>query len=66
MQDLGREETDANRRSNRMARAAELGVERIYLFTPDQMLFYARLGWSALEVVEYRGETVTIMECRIG
>lgn len=41
--------------------ARNLGLERLYLFTPDRMSFYARLGWRVLECTEFRGETVTIM-----
>lgn len=44
-----------------MQEARVLGMDRLYLFTPDQMLFYRRLGWQALERVSYRGERVTIM-----
>jgi len=41
--------------------AQNLNLESIYLFTPDQMPFYARLGWRVHETVAYRGEKVTIM-----
>jgi len=44
-----------------MQEAAELGVSRLFLFTPDRMSFYHRLGWREQEVVSYRGEQVTIM-----
>jgi GNAT superfamily N-acetyltransferase len=44
-----------------MQEAAELGVSRLFLFTPDRMNFYHRLGWREQEVVSYRGEQVTIM-----
>lgn len=44
-----------------MAEAMALGVERLYLFTPDQMAFYRRLGWRTLERTDYRGEEVVIM-----
>ena len=43
------------------AEAASLGVPRLYLFTPDRMALYARLGWQTLEQVEYRGELETVM-----
>ncbi|MFC2095443.1 GNAT family N-acetyltransferase [Candidatus Bipolaricaulota bacterium] len=46
-----------------MRTAAGFGMEALYLFTPDQMTFYERLGWQSHEVVEYRGERVTIMAC---
>jgi len=38
-----------------------LGIQKLYLFTPDQELFYAGLGWSVLDHTEYRGEQVVIM-----
>ncbi len=41
--------------------AERLHIARLYLFTPDQERFYARLGWSPLERVEYRTECVVIM-----
>lgn len=44
-----------------MDEAAALGIERFYLFTPDRVSFYARLGWKILEETEYRGENVTVM-----
>jgi N-acetylglutamate synthase-like GNAT family acetyltransferase len=43
-------------------RARELGVRRLYLFTPDRESFYARMGWSVLERTEYRGEPVVVMQ----
>ncbi len=33
--------------------ALRLQLGRLYLFTPDRAPFYARLGWSVLESVEY-------------
>jgi len=44
-----------------MAEAMALGVERLHLFTPDQMAFYRRLGWRTFEHTNYRGEDVVIM-----
>ena len=41
--------------------ATRLQLERLYLFTPDQAAFYARLGWSVLETAEYRGHSNVIM-----
>lgn len=43
------------------AEAAAAGVARLYLYTPDRMSFYARLGWVAEERVAYLGEDVTVM-----
>lgn len=44
-----------------MAEAQAIGVETLYLITPDQQSFYARLGWSPQEEIDYRGERVTLM-----
>ncbi len=41
--------------------ARALGVPDLFLYTYDKQPFYARLGWTVLERVEYRGEDVTIM-----
>ena len=46
------------------AEAAALGVARLYLYTPDAMAFYARLGWAAEERCEYLGQAVTLMSKR--
>ncbi len=37
------------------------GVERAYLFTPDQEKLYARLGWKPILSEDYRGEPVVVM-----
>ncbi len=42
--------------------AHRLGVETLYLFTPDKMDYYAAMGWRALFRESYRGEDVTVME----
>ncbi|MDT8895224.1 GNAT family N-acetyltransferase [Halomonas sp. I1] len=42
--------------------ARDHGVERFYLYTPDQQALYRRLGWQDVEEREYRGEAVTIMQ----
>lgn len=41
--------------------ATALGVERLYLFTPDQERFYARLGWSKIGRCTYRGYPQVLM-----
>ncbi len=52
--------------ANRVASEAKtLAVERLYLYTPDQEHFYARLGWSVLEQCQYRAQDVLIMELRL-
>ncbi|NYS78860.1 MULTISPECIES: GNAT family N-acetyltransferase [Halomonadaceae] len=46
--------------------AAENGIERFYLYTPDQQALYRRLGWQDVESLEYRGENVTVMSRQLG
>lgn len=41
--------------------ATRLQLGRLYLFTPDQADFYARLGWLVLETAEYRQHSNVIM-----
>lgn len=41
--------------------ARALGVEKLYLFTPDQQRLYERLGWQRLREERYRGWEVTVM-----
>jgi GNAT superfamily N-acetyltransferase len=41
--------------------AIRLQLECLYLFTPDQESFYARLGWSVLEIVEFRHHSNVVM-----
>jgi len=48
------------------AEAAALGVERLYLWTPDMMPFYAQLGWTLDETCAYLGMEVAIMSRRLG
>lgn len=40
------------------------GIERFYLFTPDQQPLYRRLGWRDRESLIYRDEEVTVMTRR--
>ena len=42
--------------------ARALGVETLYLYTPDRESLYARLGWAVRERREYMGIPVVIME----
>lgn len=42
------------------------GVERLYLYTPDQQARYRRLGWRDREARDYRGEAVTLMQRELG
>lgn len=41
--------------------ARALGIERVFLYTPDAMEFYERLGWVRRERVSHLGQDVTIM-----
>jgi N-acetylglutamate synthase-like GNAT family acetyltransferase len=41
--------------------AIELGVENLYLFTPDKQRMYATLGWKVIENLAYRQMDVSIM-----
>ena len=45
--------------------AQALGVETLYLYTPDRERFYARMGWSVLERTEYMGVKVVIMSLEL-
>lgn len=49
-----------------MGEAAARGFPRLYLFTPDRDPFYARLGWSVREKLEYHGEVVSLMSLELG
>ena len=39
----------------------KLCVSRLYLFTPDRIKFYVRLGWVVTEKTNYRNQRVVIM-----
>ncbi len=41
--------------------AAELGVDRLYLYTHPAPQFYARLGWREVTRDRYDGQDITIM-----
>jgi N-acetylglutamate synthase-like GNAT family acetyltransferase len=45
--------------------AESLGIEVLYLFTPDQESLYARLQWKVLFHEEYKGERVVVMKKRL-
>ncbi|WP_162177893.1 GNAT family N-acetyltransferase [Halotalea alkalilenta] len=42
-------------------RARSAGLERLYLYTPDQQALYARLGWREIDRREWLGEWVSVM-----
>jgi len=41
--------------------AANNGIKRLYLFTPDKESFYQSIGWQYYASENYHGEDVTIM-----
>ena len=41
--------------------AAQMGVERLYLYTHPARAFYQKLGWQFLEEAVYEGRPVAIM-----
>ncbi len=43
-------------------KAAKLGVERLYLYTPGQEQFYSQLKWTVAEDTQWNGHSITIME----
>jgi GNAT superfamily N-acetyltransferase len=46
--------------------ASALGVERLYLYTPDAEDFYAALGWTVYERCEHLGQQVAVMSKALG
>lgn len=45
--------------------ACELGIERLYLHTPESETFYSKLGWQVKERVNYHGYPVSVMQKKI-
>lgn len=45
--------------------AGVLGLSHLYLFTPDKINFYKRLGWQVVETTRYRGLDVVIMQYNV-
>jgi N-acetylglutamate synthase-like GNAT family acetyltransferase len=46
-------------------KAYELGIERLYLYTPESEAFYSKLGWQLKERTKYHGYSVTLMQKQI-
>lgn len=44
-----------------MQKAKDAGIGKLYLFTPDRMSFYEKLGWRIFLVENYREHSVTVM-----
>ena len=42
--------------------ARHRGIERLFLFTPDQQAFYCKLGWRQLARTTLKGTAVDLME----
>ena len=41
--------------------AHNLGIKRLYLYTPSEERFYKKLGWSVLERTQYAGKPAVVM-----
>lgn len=48
-----------------MQQAKQAGMSTLYLFTPDQQAFYARLGWQYLCTEYLHGHAETVMQIRL-
>lgn len=48
------------------AKAARMGFSELYLYTPESVRFYSRLGWRILETKRYNGTPVTLMGRTLG
>jgi len=44
-----------------LCQGAKLGVNVLYLYTPDQQALYSRFGWREIESTTINGEDVSIM-----
>ena len=44
-------------------RSANIGVNTLFLYTPDQQALYERFGWREIETTTVNGEKVSIMVC---
>jgi N-acetylglutamate synthase-like GNAT family acetyltransferase len=48
-----------------MRQAAQHGIKRLFLFTPDREDFYRQLGWQVLQQEHYHGHDVSIMQAEL-
>jgi N-acetylglutamate synthase-like GNAT family acetyltransferase len=46
-------------------KARELGVQTLFLYTPESETFYSRLGWRVKDRTKYHGYPVSVMEKEI-
>lgn len=51
--------------SHVMTQAQLIGIETLYLFTPDKQLFYRKRGWQLIENERYHDHEVSIMRARL-
>jgi GNAT superfamily N-acetyltransferase len=42
--------------------AVNIGLEKLFLFTPDQETFYSFLGWEVILKEKFQGQPIVIME----
>ena len=42
-------------------RSIDIGIQALYLYTPDQQRLYARLGWREIGAENVNGELVSLM-----
>lgn len=45
-----------------MMQAKQAGMQKLYLFTPDQAVFYQKLGWRMFAKEVYRGCEVSVLQ----
>ena len=45
--------------------AAKLGVDRLYLFTPEHQAFYQKLGWEVEGYYPHRGTELPLMSIKV-
>lgn len=45
-----------------MTQAKNEGINKLYLFTPDNKAFYLKLGWTIMCTEQYHGHQVTVMQ----
>jgi N-acetylglutamate synthase-like GNAT family acetyltransferase len=43
-------------------KAFEMGISRLFLYTPESEVFYSKLGWNIKEREDYRNVSVSVME----
>ena len=48
-----------------MTQAQTAGIDRLYLYTPNQAGFYLKLGWSILQKRQHCDLDVTIMQVKL-